>query len=159
MGILRDLLHGTNAHIDPIAAVEDVPWELAGRRVTGLPHTIWQLVGHLNYWIDFVLKQIEGANLPIPEHADLGWPAQDGPSDHTAWNLEVALLRTNLGQLDALAEAQASTLARIVDAKRGSTVETYLWLLVAHNSYHVGQIVQLRRALGSWPPARGALTW
>ncbi|MBM4185758.1 MAG: DinB family protein [Gemmatimonadetes bacterium] len=159
MGILRDLVRGTNAHIDPVAAVEDVPWEMAGRRAPGLPHSIWQLLGHLNYWIDFVLKRIEGVALTLPAHASESWPADTEPRDQAAWDHEVALLRTNLGQLEVLAEAKASTLARIADAKMGWTVESYLWLLVAHNSYHTGQIVQVRQALGAWPPARGSLTW
>jgi hypothetical protein len=29
----------------------------------------------------------------------------------------------------------------------------------AHNSYHLGQVVQLRQMLGAWPPASGGLTW
>jgi uncharacterized damage-inducible protein DinB len=142
-----------------MAAVEDLPWEMAGRRVAHLPHTIWQQLGHLNYWIDFELKWIEGLPAKLPEHASLSWPEADGPTDAAAWQLEVALFRTNLGQLAALAEAQASTLARIVHAKQGWTVEAVLWLMVAHNSYHLGQIVALRQTLGSWPPAGGGVTW
>ena len=30
---LQDLLRGRGAHVDPVACVEDVPWELAGRRL------------------------------------------------------------------------------------------------------------------------------
>lgn len=159
MGILRELIRGTGAHLDPIGAVEDVSWELAGRRVAPLPHTIWQLLGHLNYWLDYGLKDIEGGKPELPGHAAASWPAEDGPRDETGWNHEVALFRTNLGQLEALAEAKASTLARIVDPKTGRTVEAYLWLLVVHNSYHVGQIATVRQALGAWPPAKGGLTW
>jgi hypothetical protein len=159
MNPLRELLRGKNAHIDPMEVVEDLPWELAGRRVTHLPHTIWQQVGHENFWMDFELKCIEGPELPIPEHAAMSWPAADGPSDDIAWQHELAFLRTNLAQLEALAEAKASTLARVVHAKNGHTVESMLLLLAAHNSYHTGQIVQLRQLLGAWPPARGGLTW
>jgi hypothetical protein len=34
-----------------------------------------------------------------------------------------------------------------------------LYQLAAHNSYHVGQIVVLRQALGAWPPPGGGDTW
>jgi uncharacterized damage-inducible protein DinB len=32
-------------------------------------------------------------------------------------------------------------------------------LVAAHNSYHIGQIVLLRRMLGAWPPPTGGDTW
>ncbi len=31
--------------------------------------------------------------------------------------------------------------------------------LAAHNAYHFGRIVLLRRLLGIWPPASGGFTW
>jgi uncharacterized damage-inducible protein DinB len=40
-----------------------------------------------------------------------------------------------------------------------ATLEAMLWQTVAHNSYHVGQIAMIRRALGAWPPRAGGDTW
>ena len=159
MNALATVLRGRPAHLSPLACVEDVSSELAGRRVPTLPHTIWQLVGHLNYWMDFELRCIEGPESPYPEHAAAGWPRTDGPPDRESWALSLALLRTNLDQLVALANARASTLARIVHPGKGTTVEDILVVLAAHNSYHVGQIVLLRQALGAWPPAAGEYVW
>jgi hypothetical protein len=31
--------------------------------------------------------------------------------------------------------------------------------MVAHNSYHAGQIATIRRALNAWPPKAGGDTW
>ncbi len=151
MNALKDLIHGTGSHVDPIVAVEDLPWELAGRRVLHLPHTIWQQVGHINYWIDFGLKAIEGVRPKPPRTDDESWPQADGPADDVTWRHELALLRTNLDQMTTLADARASTLSRIVSPKAGSTVESVLWTLITHNSYHCGQIIQLRYSLGQWP--------
>jgi uncharacterized damage-inducible protein DinB len=158
MSTLTDLLRGKGAHIDPIAAVEDLDSGLAGRRLPGFRHTIWQQLGHLNYWMDHELRSIEGPELPVPTHAAASWPNADAPVDDSAWQHELGLFRTNLAQLHTLAEAKASTLARIVHPKSGQTVEAILWLLAAHNSYHIGQIMQLRQALGR-EPMRGGVTW
>ncbi len=159
MNALMELIHGKGSHVDPAAVVDDLAWELAGRRVTHLPHTIWQQLGHLNFWIDFGLKAIEGTRPKQPEHDYQSWPNADGPADELVWQHETALLGTNLDQMSTLADARASTLSRIVNAKVGSTVESVLWQLVTHNSYHCGQIVTVRQALGAWPPAAGGLTW
>ena len=37
--------------------------------------------------------------------------------------------------------------------------KSVLWQMVAHNSYHIGQIAMIRRALGAWPPRAGGDTW
>ena len=34
-----------------------------------------------------------------------------------------------------------------------------LAIVAQHNSYHLGQIVMLRRVLGAWPPPAGGDTW
>jgi uncharacterized damage-inducible protein DinB len=31
--------------------------------------------------------------------------------------------------------------------------------MVAHTSYHTGQIAMIRRTLGAWPPRGGGDTW
>jgi hypothetical protein len=159
MSILAKIVRGLPAHLDPLALVEDLPWELAGRRVARLPHTIWQLVAHCNYWMDLELRCFEGPEIPYPEDPEASWSSAEGPADREAWLLQVALFRTNLDQFVTLADARASTLARIVHPARGTTVEDVIIVVAAHNSYHGGQIAQLRRALGAWPPADTKLAW
>jgi uncharacterized damage-inducible protein DinB len=43
--------------------------------------------------------------------------------------------------------------------ERAASLEAVLWQLVAHNSYHIGQIAMIRRILGAWPPKSGGDTW
>ena len=45
------------------------------------------------------------------------------------------------------------------DKKVAGTLEAVLWQMVAHNSYHVGQIAMIRRMLGAWPPRGGGDSW
>ena len=153
MSLLIELLHGRGAHPDPLATVADLTAEQAALRAPGLPHSIWQILSHLSFWMDAELRAIEGtAPGAVPVGAD--WPADYGPADETAWRHDLALFRLQLDQLATLAEARASTLARIIHRagdRRTDTVESVLWQLVAHNAYHTGQIVDVRRAVGLWP--------
>ncbi len=57
---LTELLHGKGAHADPMACIEDLSAELAARHVEGFPHSIGQLVFHMNYWMDYELRRIRG---------------------------------------------------------------------------------------------------
>ena len=71
---LRDLVYGKGAHVDPVACVEDVSSELATQTVAAYPHSIWQIVEHMNYWMDYELKKIAGEDPAYPDHAIESWP-------------------------------------------------------------------------------------
>jgi uncharacterized damage-inducible protein DinB len=157
MSLLTELLRGRGAHPDPVGAVADLTVQEAGLRAPGLPHSIWQLVSHLNFWMDAELRAIEGTK-GVAERPITDWPVDAAPPDEMTWRHDLALFRLQLDQLATLADARASTLARIVHRAgddRTDTVESVLWQLVAHNAYHTGQIVDVRRAVGLWPPRPG----
>jgi len=70
-----------------------------------------------------------------------------------------------LADFAALADSSPQEMRRQIetvhegDAKVAGTLEAVLWQMVAHNSYHAGQIALLRRMLGAWPPTGGGDTW
>jgi uncharacterized damage-inducible protein DinB len=162
---LRELLRGERAHADPVACLEDLPASLTSRKVEGYPHSIWQITGHMNYWMAYELKRIAGGRPPYPDHAIENWPATDGPANEREWQDAVAQFQGLLEKLAELSDSSADGLRRHVAGTHAlqeaasSTVETVLWQTAVHNSYHVGQIALLRRSFGAWPPRRGSDTW
>jgi len=162
---LRQLLYGTGAHANPVACVEDVSPELSGRRIESYPHSIFQTVSHMNYWMDYELRRIRGENPAYPAHAAESWPASLAPVGESQWNETVAQFRDLLGEFAALAQSTPDVLARTAvhahpnQAGQASSVEAVIWQMVAHNSYHAGQIALLRRVFGAWPPKGGGDTW
>src|ERR1700730_10928749 len=62
---LTALLHGKGAHADPRACIEDIEAELAARHVEGFPHSIAELVFHMNYWMDYELRRIRGEKFGV----------------------------------------------------------------------------------------------
>jgi uncharacterized damage-inducible protein DinB len=162
---LVELLYGKAAHANPLSCVEDVSCELAGRREGNFPHSIWQLVSHMNYWMDYELRRIRGDSPPYPSHAAESWPVTAAPPGEAEWNRTIAQFNELLGKLAALAESAPEVLARDIPAthpthtKHSSSLLAVLWQTLVHNSYHVGQIAMLRRALGAWPPSGGGDSW
>jgi uncharacterized damage-inducible protein DinB len=81
------------------------------------------------------------------------------------WDQLRGRLADLLKQFAKLAESSPQELQREIesvhqgDMKVAGTLEAVLWQMVAHNSYHVGQIALMRRALGAWPPRGGGDTW
>ena len=163
MRALTELLRGKGAHADPLACVEDISADVAARHVAEFPHSVSQLVFHMNYWMDYELRRIRGQRPTYPEHAAESFPAS--PSDAPEWDQLKGRFATLLADFSTLAQSPQAELDRQIesahdgDQKHAGTLEAVLWQMVAHNSYHVGQIAMLRRALGAWPPRGGGDTW
>jgi uncharacterized damage-inducible protein DinB len=162
---LTELLHGTGSHADPIACVEDISSDLAARQVAGFPYSISQLVFHMNYWMDYELRRIRGQKPKYPEHNSESFPSVRSPADAAEWDRLREKFAALLNEFSGLAKSSPQELQRQIesvhegDKKVAGTLEAVLWQIVAHNSYHVGQIVMLRRLLSAWPPRGGGDTW
>ncbi len=167
---LRELVYGKGAHVDPVACVEDISAELAARSFAGYPHSVWQIVEHMNYWMDFELRKIAGEVPKYPEKAIESWRphlenVSEGYPNDAQWSAVREHFIGLLARIATLAEADSATLDKVVSEvdvmkkSRQSSVRVTLWQIAAHNSYHVGQIALLRRQAGAWPPERGGDTW
>jgi uncharacterized damage-inducible protein DinB len=162
---LTELLRGKGAHADPLACVEDVSADLAGRQVAGFPHSIGQLVFHMNFWMSYDLRRVRGERPKYPEHNAESFPPPGTPADAAEWELSRRDFARLVNEHIEIAKSPRAELDREVEPmhedhkERAGTVEAILWQTVGHNSYHVGQIAMIRRALGAWPPKAGGDTW
>ena len=115
--------------------------------------------------MDYELQRIRAQNPTYPAHAAESWPANAASANAAEWKKSIAQFRELLEKLAALAQSSPEVLASQVPAthpdhtKHSSSLHAVLWQTLVHNSYHVGQIAQLRRALGAWPPAGGGDSW
>jgi len=144
-------LGGRGAHVSFEKAVEGFPVDLAGRRVDGLRHTAWQLLHHL--WIAQwdILEFIRD-----PSHESPPWPAgywrkDPGPAKESEWQETVGKFRSDLSAVIALVRDMKNDLLLPFPHGEGQTLLREALLVIDHNSYHVGQLVDVRRALNAWP--------
>ena len=162
---LKQLLRGNGAHADPIACVEDITAEVAARQVAGFPHSIGQLVFHMNFWMNYDLRRMRGERPKYPDHNAESFPAGPSPADAAEWDRLRRDFAFFLAEHARLAESSRVELERKVESLHEKhneiegTLEAVLWQTVVHNSYHVGQIAMIRRAQGAWPPRGGGDTW
>lgn len=162
--VLTELIYGKGAHTDATAIVEGVSDEQAGALPGGAPNSIFQLVSHVNYWIDYELRRMAGQDPAYPEHAAESWPGSAVPRTGE-WETTVARFKVLLDEMAALSrdatarERAVSVVSSENYANQGSTIGEVLYQTAVHNSYHLGQVAFLRRMLGIWPPAGGSDTW
>jgi hypothetical protein len=161
---LIELLRGKGAHADSFAIVEDIPPQLARRTLEGVPHSIYQLVWHMNFWMSHEALRIEGAPRPYPERASLSWPDDPWPPSAGAWDATASEFRGLVGKLIGFAQGDEPALQRVVPTthptlEQPAAVGVILWQIMVHNSYHLGQVTLLRQAFGLWPPPAGSDSW
>jgi hypothetical protein len=143
-------LRGGSAHPEVASALEGVPVAARGRRAPGLPHTLWQLLEHLRIAQKDILDYGREPDHESPVFPKGYWPSPETPRSDAAWDES---LKAFLDDLDAfqkiVADRKLDLLAPIPHLE-GVTWLREVMLVVSHNSYHLGQFIQVRRALGCW---------
>ena len=78
------------------------------------------------------------------------WPKDPAPPNDAAWNHSVASFTRDREAFKKLARETPDLHALVPTGKGHQTYLRAILLLVDHNAYHLGQIVDVRRALGAW---------
>src|ERR1019366_8739055 len=60
-------------------------WRVAAMRPPGVPHSIFQLLGHTTYWQNWALQWLDGKDPAVPRHAAGSWPSNPGPASPDEW--------------------------------------------------------------------------
>lgn len=155
--ILTWLLTGERSHADPARCFDELSAELAGRAPDGAPYTVYEQLNHVRYWQGVYLRRLDGEDVPSPPTAAHGWPGPARPEGDAAWEAAVEDFRAGVRR--ALAIASSAGLERELPHWGGINLAHGLALLAAHNAYHAGQVVLLRRELGAWPRSVLGDTW
>lgn len=145
------LLKGGGAHVHFMDAVVGFPEAKRGAFVAGLPHTGWQLLEHARIAQWDILEFSRNPKHVSPGFPEGYWPKTPGPADEAAWNKTVEAFQRDLQEMVQLVKNPKTNLCAKIPHGEGQTVLREALLLADHNSYHLGQLVDLRRALGAWP--------
>jgi hypothetical protein len=145
--LLAYQLAGHGAHICFAAAVKDFPLQLAGRRVPHLDHTAWGLVFHLRIAQWDMLEYARGGEHESPPYPSGYWPKSDGPRDAQEWEQAVRAFSRDLKALQRMVlDPQRDLYAPLRPDSDWSLLQQATMVL-DHNAYHVGQLVDLRMLL------------
>jgi len=147
---LLELLAGGSAHAKFEDAVKDLPAGLRGAKPEKFPHSPWMLLEHLRFAQWDILEFSRNAKHVSPKWPEGYWPKTEGPPNQTAWNKGVKDFRRDLKSMQELVANPKVDLFAPVPWGDGQTILREALLLADHNAYHVAQLVDVRRLLGSW---------
>jgi hypothetical protein len=148
---LAALLKGGQAHATFSDAVADFPASRISDRPAGTPYSAWQLVEHIRIALHDLLEFVTNAQYVELEWPSEYWPKSAAPEKDKSWDPTVKAIQADLAAFQKLIHSPDSNLyATIPWGKNGETLLREVLLAADHTSYHVGELILLRRVLGKW---------
>lgn len=148
---LVELLRGGQAHTTVEQALNGLKPALLTVRPAKGEHSIWEEFEHMRLAQQDILRYTVDAAWVSPPFPDGYWPKPGEQVTEEMWAASVTAFLADLEEVIQLAQDTSVDLTAAIP--HGEGAHTYLReiLLVAdHNAYHLGQLVQTRKALGNW---------
>ena len=144
---LANLLDMKGAHVNLDATLAGFPPELRGVKPPGAPHSAWQLLEHMRLAQEDILDFSRNPKYKDKKFPDDYWPVSEAPPSARAWDKSVAQFEKDLQEMqDLIADTKHDLLAKIPHGT-GQTLLREAMLVADHNSYHLGQLMFLRKVL------------
>lgn len=148
---LVQLLRGGQAHAKVEQALAGLKPELRNVRPEHGEHSVWEDFEHMRLAQEDILRYTVDASWVSPSFPDGYWPKAAEELTEENWAASVAAFFTDLEEVIELAQnADVDLTAEIPHGEGGHTYLREILLVADHNAYHLGQIVQTRKALGDW---------
>jgi hypothetical protein len=147
---LLELLSGGHAHLNFEKATADMPVELRGVKPATLPYTPWRLAEHMRIAQWDILQFSINSQHVSPEFPDGYWPEGNAPPNLDAWDRSLTAFQADLKTMMNLVADPKTNLFTPLARSQGQTILREALLVADHNAYHLGQLITVRRLLGTW---------
>jgi hypothetical protein len=144
--LLANALSGNHAHIEFDSALKDFPMDARGTKPAGAPHTAWQLLEHMRIAQWDILEFSRDPKHESPKWPEGYWPETEAPSTKEAWNDSVRAFKRDADAFKKMVEDPESSLFERLPHGDGQSLLREALLLANHNSYHLGQLVFLKKS-------------
>lgn len=118
-------------------------------------HCIWEHINHIIAWDEELASRLAG-NPPrkeLYEKVEPGWPGPAGEGRDPDWQETVArLARAHAGLVEAATGGDDDEALTRTNGNAKASAATRLIGCAGHESYHLSQVVLLRRMQGAWNP-------
>ncbi len=142
-------LQGKNTHLLPKKAIEGLDSTTAKQKLGKDTHSSWELLHHLVVWQEGILQAIEGKNVDWKDiDKNHNWPTDEYLKEEINFSNLVHKFEKGLSKAENL--VKTVDLYKSMPAWNNEPVIQAYMVLLQHNSYHLGQIVAVRKALGIW---------
>lgn len=147
---LVKFLSGGEAHAEFKDVLNDFPVAARGAVPKGAEHSAWQELEHIRIALHDLLDFSTNPNYVAMKWPDDYWPKEAAPKNDAAWEASVRAVKKDMADFEKLVGDPESNLYATIPWGEGQTLLREVLIAGQHTSYHLGQIVLLRRLLGAW---------
>lgn len=148
---LAKALDWGEAHPDFHTVIDNFPVDLRGEVPPGFTHSAWELLEHLRIALWDIVEFTKDGRHKSPPWPQGYWPHSPVPPQLEAWDQCVGSIDDLLEELRAIVLDRSRPLLEPIARSQGQTIMREALLAASHHAYHLGQIVQVRKALKAWP--------
>jgi len=148
---LATLLTKSGAHVSFDDAINNIPFDDLGKKPSNVPYSIWQQVEHIRIAQKDILDFSVNNNYKELNWPDDYWVKEAAPKDQEEWNQSIASIKSDLHHFIECLQHADDMYAPFEHGSGQSWLREAL-VLFDHNSYHLGEIIALRRLLRNWKP-------
>ncbi|MFX0173863.1 MAG: DinB family protein [Candidatus Hodarchaeota archaeon] len=142
---------GKWTHINPKKALVGLTPTLAKKKSNNNAHSCWELLHHIVVWQDAINRHIQGESIDWNEIEETdNWPTMEAMKDDS--NFDSLLNRFYSGIEKATNLVNSVDFTQTIAGKPELSLIKLFLVLLQHNSYHIGQIITVRKCIGDWPP-------
>lgn len=147
---LLGYLARSHAHASLEKSAAGLPASAINATVPGVPYTPWMLLEHIRITAHDMLEFVRNPEYKAPEWPAEYWPPRGEHATPAMWKKSLEECGRDLRGFEAIIRDGSRDLFAKIPWGEGQTVFLEILQMMDHTSYHVGQLVLLRRALGVW---------
>ena len=146
-----NLLLKRQAHMTFEDAVKDFPEAHINSRPPQVGYTFWHLLEHLRFSQWDILDYIRNADYKTSKWPDEYWPALETETDSGGWQATIqAFIDDRQALVDIVQNPKNDLYAQIPEAATGHNILREIFVVAAHNAYHIGELGILRQVMQIW---------
>lgn len=151
--LIKDLLEFLNnapAHAEVQKAFEGIKSENRHKRIKNHTHTIWEELEHLRIAQEDILRYMLAPGWKSPKWPEGYWPNVEENITNEEWDISINGFFADLEEVKEFVKKTRVDLTKKIPHTNNHTYLREILLIIDHNTYHLGKIVEMRKALKNW---------
>ena len=143
-------LNGGQAFVPFKEAIEGIKPENRTLKANKNTHSIWQEFEHIRIAQEDILQYMLDPDWKSPKWPDEFWPKESKELSEKAWKNTYDGFFKDLDTVVKLVKNPEIDLLEIIPHTKSHTYLREILLIIEHNAYHIGKLVDIRKSLNNW---------
>ena len=147
---LVNSLRGGEAFAPIEKSIKNINPQKRNVKVDENQHTIWEELEHIRLAQKDIYQYMVNPEWQSPDWPSGYWPEQVDKLKEEEWEKTYTGFIKDLNDVIEFVNTTKTDLLKIIPHTKAHTYLREILLIIEHNAYHIGKIVDIRKALGDW---------